>query len=149
MAVWLEDEQGKYIQSLFVPRSVATGIFRYCSNAAGKWVAASKRSPQTLPYWSHKRGIKAGDGLFMPDPDNPVADAYSGATPTTSFILRSKADKPLPEKFMVMFEVNQNWTGMNTGRMTSIRVTVIICLTPSRQLSMKVKSILGTSARGI
>jgi hypothetical protein len=109
MAVWLDDDQGDYLQSLFVPRSVATGIFRYGSNAAGKWVAASRRAPQTLPYWSHQRGIKAADGLFMPDPDNPVADAYSGATPTTSFVLRSKADRPLPDRFSVMLEVNQNW----------------------------------------
>jgi hypothetical protein len=109
MAVWLEDEQGNYIQTLLVPRSVATGVFRYGSDASGKWVEAAKRSPQTLPYWSHKRGVIASDGLYMPDPSNPVPDAYSGATPTTSFTLRAKADKPLPNKFRVLFEVNQNW----------------------------------------
>jgi hypothetical protein len=109
MAVWLEDEDGKYIQTLFVPRSIATGVFRYGSNASGKWVEAAKRAPQTLPYWSHRRGVKASDGLYMPDPSNPVADAYSGATPTTSFVLKTRADNPLPGKFRVMFEVNQNW----------------------------------------
>jgi hypothetical protein len=45
----------------------------------------------------------------MPDAENPVADAYSGATPVTSFILTAHADGPLPAKFRVMFEVNQNW----------------------------------------
>jgi len=109
MAVWLEDEDGKYIQTLFVPRSIATGVFRYGSNASGKWVEAAKRAPQTLPYWSHRRGVKASDGLYMPDPSDPVADAYSGATPTTSFVLKTRADNPLPGKFRVMFEVNQNW----------------------------------------
>jgi hypothetical protein len=109
MAVWLEDEDGKYLQTLFVPTAIATGVFKYGSNATGKWVEAAKRAPQTLPYWSHKRGVKAQDGLYMPDPDSPVADAYSGATPTTSFILRTRADKPLPGKVRVMFEVNQNW----------------------------------------
>lgn len=109
MAVWLEDEQGGYIQTLFVPRAIATGVFRFGSNASGKWAEAAKRAPQTLPYWSHKRGIRAPDGLYMPDPENPVADAYSGATPTTSFVLTARADKPLPARFRVMFEVNQNW----------------------------------------
>lgn len=109
MAVWLEDEQGGYIQTLFVPTAIATGIFKYGSNAAGKWVEAAKRAPQTLPYWSHKRGIRAPDGLYMPDPENPVADAYSGATPTTSFVLKARADRELPSRFRVMFEVNQNW----------------------------------------
>jgi len=109
MAVWLEDDQGEYIQTLFVPRAIATGVFKYGSNATGRWVEAAKRAPQTLPYWSHKRGIQAPDGLYMPDPEHPVPDAYSGATPVTSFSLETRADKPLPEKFRVMFEVNQNW----------------------------------------
>jgi hypothetical protein len=109
MAVWLEDEQGRYLQTLFVPRTVATGVFKYGSSSGGKWTAAAKRAPQTLPYWSHKRGVKASDGLYMPDPDNPVADAYTGATPTTSFSLKARADGSLPEKFRVMFEINQNW----------------------------------------
>jgi hypothetical protein len=109
MAVWIEDEQGSYIQTLFVPKTIATGIFKYGSDASGKWVEAAKRAPQTLPYWSHKRGIKASDGLYMPEPENPVADAYSGATPTTSFTLATRADGPLPDKFRVMFEINQNW----------------------------------------
>lgn len=109
MAVWLEDEEGNYLQTLFVPRAIATGVFRYGSNASGKWVEAAKRAPQTLPYWSHKRGVMAQDGLYMPAPDSPVADAYSGATPTTSFILKTRADSPLPGKVRVMFEINQNW----------------------------------------
>jgi hypothetical protein len=109
MAVWLEDEKGDYIQTLFVPKAIATGVFKFGSNADGKWVEAAKRAPQTLPYWSHKRGVMAPDGLFMPDPENPVADAYSGATPTTSFVLKARADRELPSQFRVMFEVNQNW----------------------------------------
>src|SRR5690606_34879067 len=109
MAVWLEDEDGNYLQTLFVPRAIATGVFRYGSNASGKWVEAAKRAPQTLPYWSHKRGIRTADGLFMPDQSSPVADAYSGATPTTSFVLKTWADNSLTARLSVMFEVNQNW----------------------------------------
>ncbi len=109
MAIWLEDEQGGYIQTLFVPKAIATGVFKYGSNATGRWKEAARRAPQTLPYWSHKRDIVASDGLYMPDPENPVPDAYSGATPTTSFTLTARADEPLPPKFRVMFEVNQNW----------------------------------------
>lgn len=109
MAVWLEDDAGRYLQTLFVPRTVATGVFKYGSNSGGKWTTAAKRAPQTLPYWSHKRGVKASDGLYMPDPENPVPDAYTGATPTTSFLLKARAEGVLPDKFRVMFEINQNW----------------------------------------
>lgn len=109
MAIWLEDEEGNYLQTLYVAKSVATGTFKYGKGDYNKWVAAPKRAPQTLPYWAHKRNVKAVDGLFMPDPQNPVPDAYTGPTPTSGFILTSKADKSLPDKFMVIMEINQNW----------------------------------------
>jgi len=109
MAVWIEDEAGNYIQSLYVPASVATGIFRYAKQGNSRWVADLKRAPQTLPYWAHKRGITASDGLFMPEPGNELTDGYSGATPVSSFVLNTRADKELPETFRLLFEINQNW----------------------------------------
>jgi hypothetical protein len=109
MAVWLEDSVGNYVQTLFVPHSIATGTFKYGKQVDGKWVEAPKRAPQTLPYWAHKRGVIAPDGLYMPDPQNPVADAYSGATPVTSFVLTTRADKTLKGTIKIMFELNQNW----------------------------------------
>lgn len=109
MAAWLEDESGIYIQTLFVPISVARGVFKYGRQEKNKWISAPKRVPQSLPYWAHKRGIKASDGLYMPEPENPVADAYSGATPIKGFILNARADNELPDNFRVMFEINQNW----------------------------------------
>lgn len=109
MAAWLEDSAGNYIQTLFVPESVATGVFDYGAMKDGKWVRAPKRAPQTLPYWAHKRGVVASDGLYMPDPENPVADAYSGATPVSDFVLTARADNRLHGIVRVMFEINQNW----------------------------------------
>ncbi|MBK7628988.1 MAG: hypothetical protein IPJ16_17630 [Bacteroidales bacterium] len=109
MAVWLEDQSGKYIQSLYVPPAVATGVFRYGKQENGNWVPASKRAPQTLPYWAHKRGVIASDGLYMPEKGSEVPDAYSGATPVQSFVLNTRADKDLPAVYKVLLEVNQNW----------------------------------------
>lgn len=109
MAVWLEDEDDKYIQTIYVAKSVATGTFRYGRQENNKWVEAPKRAPQTLPYWAHRRGVAASDGLFMPEPSNPVPDAYTGATPTTGFSIISKADNKLHGTVKVLFELNQNW----------------------------------------
>jgi hypothetical protein len=109
MAIWLEDADGNYIQTLYVAKSVATGIFKFGRQEKNKWVSAPRRAPQTLPYWAHKRNEKAADGLYVPDSQTSVPDAYSGPTPTTGFILTTKADKPLPDKFMVLLEINQNW----------------------------------------
>jgi hypothetical protein len=108
-SIWLEDMDGKYIQTLYAARSVATGVFKYGRQEKNKWITASKRAPQTLPYWAHKRGIKAADGLYMPDEQTAVPDAYTGATPITGFVLTSRADNSLPGKYKVMLEINQNW----------------------------------------
>lgn len=109
MAIWLEDLEGNYIQTLFVPQSVATSVFRFGEVKDGKWEAGVRRWPQTLPYWAHKRNIRASDGLYMPDPDKPVPDAYSGATPVTGFVMSARADDPIDRPVNVMLELNQNW----------------------------------------
>jgi hypothetical protein len=108
-AIWLEDMDGKYLQTLYVARSAGTGYFKYARQEGNKWIGGVKRAPQTLPYWSHKRGVRASDGLFMPDEGTAVPDAYTGATPVTSFTLTSRADGQLPEKYKVILEINQNW----------------------------------------
>jgi hypothetical protein len=109
MAAWIEDENGNYIQTLYVPVSVAKGVFKYGKQENNKWIPGPRRAPQALPYWSHKRCKIASDGLYMPEPDNPVPDAYSGATPAQSFILNTRADKELPAVYRILFEINQNW----------------------------------------
>lgn len=108
-AIWLEDESGKYLQTLYVAKSVATGFFEYAIQEGNRWRSGYKRAPQSLPYWAHKRGILASDGLYVPDKNSAVPDAYSGETPVKGFVLNSRADGPLPGKFRVMLEVNQNW----------------------------------------
>ena len=85
MAIWVEDTSGKYIQDLYVAESIAKGVFRHGIGSEGKWKPGEIRRPAALPYWGHKRGIKADDGLYIPSAKNPLPDAYTGATPTESF----------------------------------------------------------------
>lgn len=108
-AIWLEDADGAYIQTLFVTRAIGQGVFTYGDKKSGQWKPGEVRRPAALPYWGHKRGIPASDGLYIPTPENPVPDAYSGATPTGSFQLSSRLDKPLNGKVRVMVEINQTW----------------------------------------
>lgn len=108
-AIWIEDFEGKYIKTLYVAKSIAKGVFVYGQVKDNRWERESKRRPAALPYWGHKYGFRADDGLFLPTPENPVADAYTGATPTTDFILKSKSDNELPQKFKILFEINQSW----------------------------------------
>ena len=109
MAIWVEDLNGKYIQTLFVAESLGKGIFQHGDATSGQWLPAEIRRPAALPVWSHSRGIVEADGLFVPTPENAVPDAYTGATPQISFTLNTRLDKPGPDRFYVLFEVNQTW----------------------------------------
>jgi len=109
MAVWVEDENENFIQTLFVAESIGKGIFQHADTTSGKWLPGAIRRPAALPVWSHSRGVKENDGLFIPTPENAVADAYTGATPTKSFKLNTRLDNSGPERFAVYFEINQTW----------------------------------------
>lgn len=109
MAIWVEDTNGNYIQTLYVAESLGKGIFQHGDATSGQWLPAEIRRPAALPVWSHSRGVKETDGLFVPTPENAVADAYTGATPQISFVLNTRLDQPGPDKFYVLFEVNQTW----------------------------------------
>ena len=109
MAIWIEDEEGNYIQTLFVAESLWKGIFQHGDATSGKWLPAEIRRPAALPVWSHSRGIKEPDGLFVPTPEHAIADAYTGATPPISFKLNTRLDEQTNDKYYVLFEVNQTW----------------------------------------
>jgi len=109
MAVWVEDLEGNYVQDLFVARSIATGVFRHGAEKDGTWAPGPRRRPAALPRWGHQRGIQAADGLFVPDESSAVADAYSGATPPKSFILRTRLNEKATRPFRVFLEINQSW----------------------------------------
>lgn len=110
-AVWIEDFEGNYIETLYVTQYVAKGVFGHGEIQSGKWSnePGEARRPASLPYWSHKRNIKAADGLYIPSPETAVPDALTGATPKGSFELLTGTKLASGQKFRVMFEVNQPW----------------------------------------
>ena len=109
MAIWLEDTAGNYIETLYVAESIGNGIFRHGDQSTGHWAPGPVRRPAALPYWGHKRGIRAPDGYFLPTPDDPAPDAITGPTPQGNFILDTRSPISLPRSFKVMLELNQPW----------------------------------------
>ena len=109
--VWIEDLDGKYIEILFVTQFVATGKFNYSEIGPGKWKnePGFVRRPASLPYWAHKRNIQAPDGLYIPSPETPVADAITGATPKGNFTMNTGTTLGENQKFRIMMEINQAW----------------------------------------
>lgn len=108
-AIWLEDSIGNYVETLYVSRVISSSKFDYGEKANGVWKPALVRRPESLPYWSHKRGIEATDGLFVPLNDAMDLDAVSGATPTGSFSIKSKVDLNENKKYKVLMELNQSY----------------------------------------
>jgi len=98
MAIWLEDENGKYIDTIFVTHK----------SAKSSW--GSVRRPEALPIWSHKRGVKYADGLYMPDRKNPLPDAVTGATEKSSFVKTWIVPKDIKDgDYLLKVEVNNSF----------------------------------------
>jgi hypothetical protein len=110
-AFWIEDLGGNYIETLFVTRFVATGIYEHGEHSPGRWsnTAGEARRPASLPYWSHKRGLQAPDGLYIPSSSTPVPDALTSATPQSGFLLRTGTTFQKGSKFRLLMEINQPW----------------------------------------
>jgi hypothetical protein len=107
-AVWIENMNGKVLQTLFVTQSVATGYYRYGDAGNGKWlkVPGEASRPAALPYWVNRNELTEGK---LPGKQHKVADAYTGATPESSATLKFKTLEKLPDQFRVLVEVNQPW----------------------------------------
>lgn len=108
-AIWLADENGKYIQTLYVSQSIGRGIFNRANRNTGHWQNGEIQRPAALPYWAHQRDVKNEFGTYMPTPRQPVADAYTGATPPSSFNINVKTENSLNGKYKIMLELNQSW----------------------------------------
>ena len=110
-AIWTEDLEGDYIETLYVTEYVAKGKFKYGEIEPGRWKAepGEARRPATLPYWAHKRNVKAPDGLYIPSPETPVPDAITSATPKNNFKLETATSYSRNAKFRVLMEINQAW----------------------------------------
>ncbi|MBN2776410.1 MAG: hypothetical protein JXR36_02130 [Bacteroidales bacterium] len=108
-AIWIEDMNEQFVQELFVTQSVATGIFRFGDASTGQWQAGQKMYKATLPYFIHKHSQSA----IIPNKNNPITDAYTGATPSNDFILKTKSNAKIDGKFRIVMEINQAWDSNN------------------------------------
>lgn len=105
-AVWVEDENGRYIGTLFVTNSASKK----------KWIASPKDGrPDSLPVW-----YKAA-GLNPANPQTVDLDAVSSATPKKSVTVSQKLHLETGKKYFVYAEANQSfdynevWTKKNSG----------------------------------
>lgn len=110
-AIWIETPDGTMVQTLFVTKSIASGYFFYGDAGGGKWLKEPGVSmrPAALPYWLHRREVLNPNQSHMPTPESPVPDAYTGATPNSSFQLQAISSKRMDNRIRIFVELNQPW----------------------------------------
>jgi len=111
MAVWIEDNEGNYVETIFVSKATALGIFfggrskdNFKEFDAKKSNSTDYRRVDALPVWSHKRGVKYEDGMYTPTREKPLPDAITGATLQDNFHLKSSIDAL--DSFNLKLEIN-------------------------------------------
>ncbi len=107
--VWTEDQQGHYIETLYVSRVISSSKFDFGKKIDGQWLPDIIRRPESLPYWSHKRGVKAEDGLYIPLNNSQDLDAVTGATPSGNSLILSSSKAIYKGKYNVFVELNQSF----------------------------------------
>lgn len=109
LAIWLADEKGTFVDTVYVTRSVAKkGLGNRRGGLDDKWGGARL---SVLPVWAHSRGIDYGGGNFYPPKDKPLPDAITSATPKAGeFIWMWRPEKSIPQgKYFYYVEVNKSF----------------------------------------
>jgi hypothetical protein len=103
VAIWIESPEGDYVKTVYVTQRAATQGWR--ATPGEKVPPRGIRRPESLPVWSHHRGIRYEDGLYMPTKGSPLTDATSGASFKGSFNAALDAGPGL-RKFRLLVELN-------------------------------------------
>ena len=109
MAIWLTDEQGVFLDTVYVTRKVAKkGLGNRRGELDDKWGGARLSA---LPVWAFNRGVDYGNGNFYPPKNKPLPDAISSATPKAGeFVWEWKPKQALkPGKYFYYIEVNKSF----------------------------------------
>lgn len=90
-ALWIEDLNGNYIETIIVTNRVSKG----------SWIAnKGNKRVEALPVWTHSIG-------YTPTNDEVFSDGLTTATPKTGLPLKASPKCNL-EKFVIKFEVNHS-----------------------------------------
>ncbi len=109
LAVWLTDEQGRFVDTVYVTRKIAQkGLGNRKGRLDGKLGGPRLSS---LPVWAHARGVDYGDGNFYPPKNEPLPDAITSATPKAGeFVWTWRPKTPLePGRYFFFVEVNKSF----------------------------------------
>lgn len=102
MAVWTEDEQGHFLETLYVSRDEGRAGY----DEGDEKHTLSPR-PAALPVWSHAFGIQHGATPLL-DRHAPAPDVVSAASPTDNVYIEGRAHHA-SGRFAVLLELNSSF----------------------------------------
>jgi len=113
MAIWLTDEQGRFVNTVYVTRKTAQ---KGLGNRKGKlddksWLGTKGARLSVLPVWAYARGVDYGNGNPYPPKNRSLPDAITSATPKAGEFIRTwKPEKPLsPGTYFYFVEINKSF----------------------------------------
>lgn len=110
LAVWLEDEEGRYIKTLYVTQK-ASGLSWFFGPKEGR--------PESLPVWYHaSKHDSKKSAAQNSSPDKKDIDAVTSATPKGGLVINQKIDDAscvIKVEVNASFDYNSTWTKKNSG----------------------------------
>jgi hypothetical protein len=109
MAIWLSDEQGNFLDTVYVTKKVAKkGLGNRRGGLDDKWGGARL---STLPVWAYSRGFDYGNGKIYPSKNKPLPDAITSATAKAGkFVWEWKQKNVIKAgKYNYFIEVNKSF----------------------------------------
>src|SRR5262245_38497810 len=101
IAVWLEDADGNYVDTLFITQATGTyglgnrpGIMEF--NSDFKWPYGRRES--VLPVWAHRRGVTYPRLVFQDGYDRDLSHAFTKSSPESYFCRPLRADETVRQK---------------------------------------------------
>lgn len=110
LAVWLEDQNGRYIKTLYVTKKAS----------ALSWLFGPKEGrPESLPVWYHASKHDAKKSAVKnSSPEEKEIDAVTSATPKGGLVFKQKigdASCVIKVEVNASFDYNSTWTKKNSG----------------------------------
>ena len=105
IAVWVDDMQGDFGETLYVTERYATQSWR--RTPGEDTPADGVRRIEALPCWTHRHGVSFDNGSPAPTRSTPLPDAITEASPKGDFTLHSTIET-VADSVMIYVEINNS-----------------------------------------
>ncbi len=107
IVVWLETEDGEYVETLFVTETIGKEMYKQANISSEKGKEESADLLAALPYWIHQCENNNSNGLLVSNQNNLSAEDIVRPTPCGSFDLSFHLSNCPAGNCRILIELNQ------------------------------------------